>query len=77
MTSPCVSVRRTHAPGTDPEVLREATARMNALGIDGNVVLVTRDRSEMMTFLGVSRRRVRDLILREKAHADIVRPPAS
>jgi hypothetical protein len=40
-------------PGTDPEVLREATARMNALGIDGNAVIVTRDRTELMAFLGV------------------------
>jgi hypothetical protein len=40
-------------PGTDPEVLQAATARMNALGIDGKAVLVTRDPKEMMAFLGV------------------------
>jgi hypothetical protein len=40
-------------PGTDPEVLQAATARMNGLGIDGRAVLVTRDPKEMMAFLGV------------------------
>jgi hypothetical protein len=40
-------------PGTAPDVLQAATARMKALGIDGKAVLVTRDPQELMAFLGV------------------------
>jgi hypothetical protein len=40
-------------PGTDSEVLRAATARANALGIEGDAALVTRDPKELMAFLGV------------------------
>jgi hypothetical protein len=38
-------------PGTDPDVLREATARMNALGIDGEVVHSTNDPAEMLAYV--------------------------
>lgn len=41
------------SPGTAPEALQAATARMRALGIDGKAVLVTRDPHELMAFLGV------------------------
>ena len=40
-------------PGTDVALLQAATARANALGIDDQVVLVTRDPKEMMAFLGL------------------------
>lgn len=42
--------RRTF-PGIDAAVLREATARMNALGIDGDVVHSTSDPAEMMAYI--------------------------
>jgi hypothetical protein len=37
--------------GTAPDVLRDATARMNALGIDGDVVHSTDDPEEMKAYL--------------------------
>ena len=38
-------------PGADPDVLREATARMNALGIHGEVVHATSDPAEVLAYL--------------------------
>jgi len=40
-------------PGTDPDTLRAASEQLRALGVDDDIVLVTRDPAELMEFLGV------------------------
>ena len=37
--------------GTDPDVLREATARLRALGVDDEVVFSSDDPEEVMAYL--------------------------